>query len=76
MSPEMLKQKYPIMARLPDDSEGCLTLCASHASVKRPTIAFVRLAEGRVYKKALEIPIPLRFVFVVITPKPSPNIDA
>ena len=63
------------MAKLADDTEGALTLCASHESVAKPMMAFVRLNEGRVFSKAMEIPIPLRFVFVVFTPKSSPNID-
>ena len=38
-------------------------------------MAFVRLAESKIFSNALEIPLPLRFVFMILTPKPSPNID-
>ena len=70
-----IKSKYPIMNRLPENSEGCLTMCGAIESLTKPAIAFVRLAEGSIFANALEIPIPLRFVFLVLTPKPSPNMD-
>ena len=75
MQPSLLKHKYPIMGRLPDNSEGALTLCAAIESLQKPIMAFVRLAESKIFSNALEIPLPLRFVFMILTPKPSPNID-
>ena len=41
----------------------------------KPIVAFVRLVESKVFNNALEIPLPLRFMFVVITPKSSVDID-
>ena len=73
--PSLLKNQYPIMASLPDDSEGALTLCAAIESISKPIVAFVRLAESKLFKNALEIPLPLRFMFVVLTPKYSEDID-
>ena len=73
--PSLLKNQYPIMASLPDDSEGALTLCASIESISKPIVAFIRLAESKLFKNALEIPLPLRFIFVVLTPKYSEDID-
>ncbi len=72
---EAIKAKFPIMNRMPDDSEGALTLCGALECLSRPLIAFVRLAEGYRFKQALEIPIPLRFVIIILTPKPSPWMD-
>lgn len=69
------KTRYPILNRMPEDSEGALTLCGAMECLSKPMIAFVRLAEGYRFKQALEIPIPLRFVIVILTPKPSPFID-
>jgi solute carrier family 4 anion exchanger 2 len=69
------KARNPIMNRMPEGSEGALTLCGAIPSLTQPMVAFVRLAEGYLMSHALEIPIPLRFVFVILTPKPSPNID-
>lgn len=76
LPPSMLKDQYPIMASLPDDAEGALTLCAAVESLTEPIAAFIRLAESKVFNGALEIPLPLRFMFVVLTPKENVNIDA
>ena len=75
MPPSLLKDKYPIMECLPDDAEGSLTLCAAVDDLTKPIVAFVRLAESKVFNNALEIPLPLRFMFVVLTPKNSVDID-
>lgn len=40
---EHMKNLYPIMKRMPDDSEGCLTLCGALECLNKPMIAFVRL---------------------------------
>ena len=39
--------QYPIMASLPDDAEGALTLCAAVESLTEPVTAFIRLAESK-----------------------------
>merc|ERR1711936_756588 len=75
LPPSLLKDKYPIMECLPDDAEGSLTLCAAVDDLTKPIVAFVRLAESKVFNNALEIPLPLRFMFVVLTPKNSVDID-
>merc|ERR1711920_1106189 len=36
LPPSMLKDQYPIMASLPDDAEGALTLCAAVESLTEP----------------------------------------
>ena len=41
------KDQYPIMASLPDDAEGALTLCAAVESLTEPVTAFIRLAESK-----------------------------
>ncbi len=41
----------------------------------RPAVALVRLAEGIVMPNALEVPLPMRFIFILLTPKPSPDMD-
>jgi len=37
--------------------------------LEQPTIAFVRLAEGIVMPSITEIPIPVRFLFILLGPK-------
>merc|ERR1719433_1420440 len=38
LPPSLLKNQYPIMASLPDDSEGALTLCAAIESISKPIV--------------------------------------
>ena len=54
---------------------GSLTLCGAMDGLTKPVVAFVRLSESKVFTNALEIPLPLRFIFVVLTPKKSVDID-
>ncbi len=68
-------KKSTIMHRIPEGSEGALTLCGAIEALSKPIVAFVRLSEGVVMSNALEVPLPLRFVMVVLTPTPSKNID-
>merc|ERR1739838_991451 len=70
-----LKHRYPILNRMPDDVEGALTLCGAMECLNTPMVAFVRLAQGTKFKNCLEVPIPVRFVIVILTPKPSPYMD-
>ena len=37
--------------------------------IDEPLTAFVRLEEGILMPNALEIPIPVRFIFLLLTPK-------
>ena len=39
---ENAKTRYPILNRIPDDSEGALTLCGAMECLSRPLVAFVR----------------------------------
>lgn len=39
--------------------------------LERPTVAFVRLKESAVLDSALEAPLPVRFVFVLVGPSKS-----
>ena len=51
---------------MPDDVEGALTLCGAMECLSKPMVAFVRLAEGQRLKQCLEVPIPVRFVSVIL----------
>lgn len=39
--------------------------------LQKPTVAFVRLKEAVVLESALEAPVPVRFVFVLVGPSQS-----
>ena len=43
--------------------------------IDEPLTAFVRLEEGIIMPNALEIPLPMRFIFLLLTPKNSTFID-
>lgn len=64
-----------IMMRMPEDSEGCLTLCGAREYLSEPIVAFVRLSEATVMTNAMEVPLPLRFLILVFTPDPWPIMD-
>ena len=55
---------------MPDDVEGALTLCGAMECLHTPMVAFVRLAQGTKFKNCLEVPIPVRFVIVILVSSP------
>ncbi len=66
--------KTPI-ARLKKDTEGAIVLTGALETLDKPVVALVRLNESIIMPNAIELPIPMRFVFVVLTPDPSPDMD-
>ena len=68
-------KKHSIMMRVPEDTEGALTLVGALDIIDEPLTAFVRLEEGIIMPNALEIPLPMRFIFLLLTPKNSSFID-
>ena len=46
-----------------------MTLVGNLELIDEPLTAFVRLEEGILMPNALEIPIPVRFIFLLLTPK-------
>lgn len=61
--------------RVPEDTEGAITLVGALDFITEPLTAFVRLAEGIIMPNALEVPIPVRFIFLLVTPKTTASID-
>uniref|UniRef100_A0A3B4C0D1 Anion exchange protein n=1 Tax=Pygocentrus nattereri TaxID=42514 RepID=A0A3B4C0D1_PYGNA len=51
----------------------CVTLCVTGALdfLEKPTVAFVRLKDAMVLESALEAPVPVRFIFVLVGPTKS-----
>ncbi len=68
-------KKHSIMMRVPEDTEGALTLVGALEFIDEPLTAFVRLEEGIIMPNAMEIPLPMRFIFLLLTPKNSTFID-
>lgn len=63
-----------LMRRIPGDAEATTVLVGAVGFLERPTIAFVRLAEGVVMPSVTEVPVPVRFMFVLLGP-PDAELD-
>ncbi|XP_004684149.2 PREDICTED: band 3 anion transport protein [Condylura cristata] len=62
-----------ILEKIPPDSEATLILVGRAAFLERPVLGFVRLREA-MELEALELPVPVRFLLVVLGPeRPSTN---
>ncbi|XP_070499524.1 band 3 anion transport protein-like isoform X2 [Chironomus tepperi] len=70
-SQEDLKKlaKETILKRIPDNAEATTVLVGSVEFLEQPTIAFVRLSEGIMMPSITEVPIPVRFLFILLGPK-------
>ncbi|KAJ6644523.1 Anion exchange protein 2 [Pseudolycoriella hygida] len=58
-----------ILKRIPVGAEATTVLVGAVDFLKQPTIAFVRLAEGISIPGITEVPIPVRFIFILLGPK-------
>ena len=64
------------MNRIPDDAEATIVLVGKVDFLQQPVMAFVRLSEARDLGDALSLPIPVRFIFILLGPDdPTQNYD-
>ncbi|KAK7074383.1 Anion exchange protein 3 [Halocaridina rubra] len=63
-----LRKGKDIMRKIPEGAEATAVLVGAVDFLKQPTIAFVRLAEGVMMDNLVEVPIPVRFMFVLLGP--------
>uniref|UniRef100_A0A8C2FJB6 Anion exchange protein n=1 Tax=Cyprinus carpio TaxID=7962 RepID=A0A8C2FJB6_CYPCA len=68
------KHELKLLEKIPEDAEATVVLVGSVDFLDQPTMAFVRLQESVLLESVLEVPIPVRFLFVLLGP-PSANID-
>uniref|UniRef100_A0A8C7HKF3 Solute carrier family 4 member 1b (Diego blood group) n=1 Tax=Oncorhynchus kisutch TaxID=8019 RepID=A0A8C7HKF3_ONCKI len=65
----------PTSCVIPMYASVCLFVCVCVSGaldfLERPTVAFVRLKEALVLDSALEAPVPVRFVFILVGPTKS-----
>ncbi|XP_063156705.1 band 3 anion transport protein [Candoia aspera] len=66
--------KKQLLDKIPPDSEATLGLVGCATFLDHPTLAFVRLKEAVELDSVLEVPVPVRFLFVVLGPD-SPHIS-
>ena len=58
-----------------DGPEGSMAMVGSLKTIEKPIVAVVRLASAVVMPNLMEVPVPVRFIFVLFTPDFSPNMD-
>ncbi|XP_050767636.1 LOW QUALITY PROTEIN: band 3 anion transport protein [Gymnogyps californianus] len=57
-----------LLAKVPEDAEATLVLVGCAAFLEQPTLAFVRLKDAVSLDAVLDVPLPVRFLFVVLGP--------
>lgn len=59
------------MRRIPPGAEVSTVLVGQVDYIQHPALAFVRLAEGQCLDNLTEVPLPVRFVFILLGPSKS-----
>lgn len=67
--------KMSLMRRIPHDAEACTVLVGCVDYLDKPAMAFVRLAEKQVMDNLTEVPLPVRFVFLLLGPGGHNSMD-
>uniref|UniRef100_A0A4W5P056 Anion exchange protein n=1 Tax=Hucho hucho TaxID=62062 RepID=A0A4W5P056_9TELE len=68
------KHELKLLEKIPENAEATVVLVGSVDFLEQPTMAFVRLQEAEELDSVLEVPVPVRFIFVLLGP-PSTNMD-
>ncbi|XP_030625943.1 anion exchange protein 2b isoform X2 [Chanos chanos] len=68
------KHELKLLEKIPENAEATVVLVGSVDFLEQPTMAFVRLQEAVELDSVLEVPIPVRFLFVLLGP-PSTSMD-
>ncbi|KAK1789209.1 hypothetical protein P4O66_015155, partial [Electrophorus voltai] len=63
-----------LLAKIPKDAEATMVLVGCVDFLEQPAMAFVRLNEAVMLESVLEVPVPVRFIFVLLGP-PQTNMD-
>uniref|UniRef100_A0A4W6FCR1 Anion exchange protein n=1 Tax=Lates calcarifer TaxID=8187 RepID=A0A4W6FCR1_LATCA len=77
----LLKHSHPaaarsmkLLAKIPKDAEAVIVLVGCVEFLEQPAMAFVRLNDAVLLESVLEVPVPVRFIFVLLGPSQS-NMD-
>ncbi|XP_068275070.1 band 3 anion transport protein isoform X2 [Nyctibius grandis] len=60
--------------KVPEDAEATLVLVGCAAFLEQPTLAFMRLKAAVTLDAVLDVPLPIRFLFVILGPD-SPHVS-
>ncbi|XP_056610196.1 anion exchange protein 3 isoform X1 [Triplophysa dalaica] len=63
-----------LLAKIPKDAEATVVLVGCVEFLEKPAMAFVRLNEAVLLESVLEVPVPVRFIFVLLGPTQT-NMD-
>ncbi|XP_051839433.1 anion exchange protein 3 isoform X2 [Antechinus flavipes] len=58
-----------LLEKIPEDAEATVVLVGSVPFLEQPAAAFVRLNEAVLLESVLEVPVPVRFIFVMLGPR-------
>ncbi|CAH2305344.1 anion exchange 3 isoform X2 [Pelobates cultripes] len=65
---------WKLMEKIPENAEATVVLVGCVEFLANPAMAFVRLNEAVLLESVLEVPVPVRFLFVLLGPSQS-NMD-
>ncbi|KAI1889255.1 hypothetical protein AGOR_G00177260 [Albula goreensis] len=68
------KHELKLLEKIPENAEATVVLVGSVDFLDQPTMAFVRLQEAVELDSVLEVPIPVRFLFILLGPSTT-NMD-
>ncbi|KAK7881699.1 hypothetical protein WMY93_030108 [Mugilogobius chulae] len=68
------KHELKLLEKIPENAEATVVLVGSVDFLEQPTMAFVRLQEAVLLESVLEVPVPVRFLFVLLGP-PTSSMD-
>uniref|UniRef100_A0A4W4GAF8 Anion exchange protein n=1 Tax=Electrophorus electricus TaxID=8005 RepID=A0A4W4GAF8_ELEEL len=68
------KHELKLLEKIPENAEATVVLVGRVDFLDQPSMAFVRLQEAVLLESVLEVPIPVRFLFVLLGP-PIANMD-
>ncbi|XP_036616085.1 anion exchange protein 2 isoform X1 [Trichosurus vulpecula] len=68
------KHELKLLEKIPENAEATVVLVGCVEFLSRPTMAFVRLREAAELDAVLEVPVPVRFLFLLLGPS-SANMD-
>ncbi|XP_029381220.1 anion exchange protein 2a isoform X2 [Echeneis naucrates] len=68
------RHEAKLMEKIPERAEATVVLVGSVGFLDQPSMAFVRLQEAVLLESVLEVPVPVRFLFLLLGP-PTTSID-
>ncbi|KAL0966869.1 hypothetical protein UPYG_G00301180 [Umbra pygmaea] len=68
------KHELKLLEKIPENAEATVVLVGAVSFLEQPSMAFVRLQEAVLLESVLEVPVPVRFVFLLMGP-PIANVD-